>query len=318
MSEVTQETGNQTVESQAAERDADTEALFEQFGLPRQQQATKDVEFPNMDEPNEPPTTEEQEETDQKPSGLKLKIKYNGEEEELDEEEARKYAQMGKNYDKVQAKLAEQQKALDRAARLAGYENHSDYIANLDKLEQERAQAKEREFEALEQGLYDELVESGIDEDRARQYIENHPLLREAKALKETQQQQTQSQQLTSKWQALYDKYPHLVEDAQAFTRNETPGFFTDDMRSRIDRGYDPLDAFELAHRDTLSAQSKKAAEQKLIKQQQLGIRSHVNDQTAAPADEHSLSPAQMALAEEFGVDFKGVQRQNQLIKSRR
>jgi predicted NUDIX family phosphoesterase len=67
-----------------------------------------------------------------------------------------------------------------------------------------------------------------------------------------------------------------------------------------------------------LSTQTRKATEQKLIKQQQLGMRGHVNEQSATPPDEGSLLPAQVSLAEEFGVSLKGVQRQNQLIKSRR
>jgi hypothetical protein len=109
-----------------------------------------------------------------------------------------------------------------------------------------------------------------------------------------------------------------LVESSKAFDRGETPDFFTPEMQDRVKRGYDPLDAFELAHRDTLAAQTKKSAEQSLIKQVQLGGRGHVNQQTATPPDEGSVTPYQQALAEEFGVSVKEVQRQNQLLKNRR
>lgn len=329
---MSEEIANQSEESPIeVERDADTEALYESFGMPAQKQEKKDVEFPNMDEPTgEPLTMEEENEVDpeEPPAAADkrtIKVKYNGEDKEIGEDEAPTLIQKGMNYDKVQQKLTEQQQAMDEVAQLQGFKDHADLIANLPKLREQQQQKEQDDYQALRDDLRAQAEDAGLDPDRVEAWLDNHPLMKEAvrdKQVREAEQlQRTQEeikQQTTSKWQLLYQKYPHLLEDGQAFSREERPNFFTDEMKSRYERGYDPIDAFELAHQGTLATQTKKAAEQSLIKQQQLGFRGQVNSQTATPPDEASLLPVQMSLAEEFGVSVKGVQRQNQLLKSRR
>ena len=329
---MSEEIANQSEQSQEVERDADTEALYESFGMPQQSQSKKDVEFPKMDEPNEPLTMEDEEEevqgTETTPGQSEkktIKIKYLGEDKDVPEDEAPTWIQKGMNHDRLQEKLSEQQKALDEVAQLQGFKDHAELIANLPKLREQQQMKEKAAYDQLRQDLRQQAEDAGLDPDQVQAYLDNNPIVKQAEqALQERETERLEQQradiqrQVRQKWDALYEKYPHLVEESQAFNRGESPSFYNAEMQSRIDRGYDPVDAFELAHRDTISAQTKKSAEQRVIKQQQLGMRGHVNEQSATPPDEGSLLPVHYGLAEEFGVSLKGVQRQNQLLKSRR
>src|SRR5690606_18990352 len=119
----------------------------------QQRQEQKDVEFPSMEEPTDEDLTtdddQEEENTETQVEKRTLKLKYNGEEREVDEEEARNLAQKGMNYDKVQQRLKEQQDALDRAARLNGFKDHAEFTANLDRLEKEQIQRQQDQFKEL-------------------------------------------------------------------------------------------------------------------------------------------------------------------------
>jgi hypothetical protein len=316
------------------QRDAETEVIYETFGLPRQAAEKKDIQFPMMDEPvqtdeEQTLTTEEDSKTDDAGSKRTFKVKYLGEDKDVDEDEAPTWIQKGMNHDRLQEKLTEQQKALDEVAKMQGYKDHADLIANLPKLreqqeqkEKERLQKQADDFDALKQQVVQELIDYGVDEQKAKEYAENNPLVKHARtALQDLESKQQQSKaeaeaaQIQQKWAELFREYPDLLESAKG---EETPAWLTPDMDRRIKSGYDPIDAYRLAHSDKLQAQSKKAAEQKIIKEQHLGLRGHINEQTATPPNEESLTPTQMTLAEEFGVDMKGVQRQKQLLKSRR
>lgn len=331
MEDVTQETGNQTVESQEVERDADTEALFESFGLPRQQAEKKDIQFPKMDEPtDEPLTMEEEDEEIQQPENpaeqkRTIKVKFLGEDKDVPEDEAPTWIQKGMNHDRLQERLVEQQKALDEVAQLQGYKDHADLIANLPKLREQQQQKQQNEFEQLRNQLIQDYEDAGGDPRNLEAWLDSNPLLNQAKeVLRRDQERAEQDRQVQmkrdweNKWNALYQAFPDLTQSAQVFNEGGTPDWYTPEMQSRIQKGYDPIDAYKLAHSDKISAQSKKATEQKIIRQQQLGARGQINSNTATPPDEASLLPAQIALAEEFGVSLQGVQRQQQLLKNRR
>src|SRR5690606_20804922 len=97
------------------------------------------------------------------------------------------------------------------------------------------------------------------------------------KAIQEREAERLAREQLTAqaetrrKWDTLYEKYPDLIESSRAFDEGKAPDWFNAEMQNRIQRGYDPLDAYELANRDKITAQTRRATEQKVIKQQQLG-----------------------------------------------
>jgi len=329
---MSEEIGNQTEESPEIERDAETEALFDSFGLPSKTEK-KDVQFPDMKEPTdeEDPLTMEEDEETVTVETKGIKVKYNGEDKIVDESEAPGLIQKGMNYDKVQQKLNEQQNSLDRAAKLLGYKDHAELSVNLDKIEQKQIQDQKDQFQQLKQQIFDELVDAGTSEDIARAYVDNNPLVQQAnKAITEREQadaersNQKSQQDNIDKWQSMYKDprvlaaFPNIVNDSEAFSNQGVPEFFTPEMQARINKGYDPLDAMLLSHSDKFQGQTKKTMEQKVIKQQQLGMRAGVDTSTATAPDEAALLPVQIALAEEFGVSTKGIQRQNQLLKNRR
>lgn len=318
------------------ERDAETESLYDTFGVRPQQAEKKDIAFPNMeqveqqadeheegDELSDPPAIEET-----KTEPKKLTVKHNKQDVEVDistDEKLTDHLQRSLALDKVREQAKQRETELDRAAKLLGYKDHAELTANLDKIEQERVQQQTDQFEALKQQVIEDLMYNGVNEEAAKEYAENNPLVQQARAaLQEKQQaeqaqrQQTTEQQRLTDWKQLYDTLPDVAESAKAFSEGKNPDWYTPDMQSMIERGYKPLDAYKLAHGDKITAQTRKATEQKLIKQQQLGVRAQVDPNTATPPDEASLLPVQMSLAEEFGVSVKGVQRQNQLLKSRR
>lgn len=141
----------------------------------------------------------------------------------------------------------------------------------------------------------------------------------EASKEKETQEATTKDQEAKNqKWQELYNSYPDLVESSQAFTKGETPDWFNPQMQAMIDRGYDPKDAYVLANGDVLNAQTKKKAEQQAIKNQHLGKRSQVEGDTQESPEEPTLTPEMMALANEYGVNIKNVQKYQKQLESRR
>lgn len=326
---------NQSEESQEIERDVETEALYDSFGMSPQPQAKKDVEFPTMDEPTEPLTMEDEEEPQEETNQTDkrtLKLKFNGEDKEVDEEEARTLAQKGMNYDKVQSKLTEQQKAMDELAQLQGYKDHAELLAKLPELRAQKEQKEQNAHKAMMQELRDEAENAGLDPDQVENYLNNHPVMQEAQraiaereASKAERDSQSHQQAIKSQWDEVFSTFTDIEKrDIQfngtqvVFVGEGVPDWLTPDMISKLESGYKPLDAYKLAHMDKITAQSKKSSQQQLIKQQQLGMRGHVNEQTATPPDEGSLLPVHYGLAEEFGVSLKGIQQQNKLIKNRR
>jgi hypothetical protein len=112
----------------------------------------------------EAPETQEQEtQTEQPEQTPFLKVKYNKEEMELDEERARELAQKGLNYDKTIERL----QALESDPRLSFIED----------LAQQHGMTPDEYIEAVqqqrEQSRIDELVSQGISEEVAQEMLEN-------------------------------------------------------------------------------------------------------------------------------------------------
>lgn len=324
MEEVTNHSDVQPV----IEQDPESESLYAEFGLGKAAPAPKEIEFPTMDEPTDTPTTEEPE----APAGetkRTLKLKYNGEEKDVDEEEARTLAQKGMNYDKVQQRLQEQQNALDELAQLQGYKDHAELLAKLPELKERQKQTKENEYNELRQSLREEALEAGLDPDKLEKYIDNHPLMQEAKNVLRSQQDlsaKTHEERELSKWDEMYKLLPEGADKPKLFFKDgmlhfdspERPSWYTADIQAKIERGYDPVDAFKLANEGKTQAQVKKQTEQRVIKEQQLGIRSQVQGAGSPDVDPNDLSPAQIALAELYGITPDVVRKQQQILNNRR
>lgn len=304
---MTDQIGSHTEEIETDDQKQDIASAMEAFGLEYQPEEETPAEEETEDEEPEtdPPATEEEE-----PESKKVKVKFNKEEVEVDvnDENLPEYVQKALALDKERERKTELEKHLDRAAKLAGFKDHSELIQNIDLLEQAQVKKQQDEYEQLQNKLLDELEENGIDRQQAEQYLNNHPLLQQAKqALEEKKHLQKEREEFETnqmkqkKWEELFQKYP---ETAQEVDSEGNAPWFTPDMIDRIQRGYDPVDAYELAHRDKIQAQVKKQAEQQAIKQQKLNKRSLVETQT--DGDTEPEVPEELATAfSMFGLSPK-------------
>ena len=109
-----------------------------------------------------------------------LKVKYNKEEMELDEERARELAQKGLNYDKVTERL----QALESDPRLNFIE---ELAKQYDMTPQEYMQAVRQQ---QEQARIQELVEKGISEEVAQEMLENRKFREQFEAEKRQKAEQ--------------------------------------------------------------------------------------------------------------------------------
>lgn len=312
---------NEASETLAPERDAETEALYASFDL-KPAAEKKEIVFPGSEqqekeEDKAPPAIEEA-----KTEPKKITVKYNKEDVEIDEDKIPEFVQKGLALDKERERRSELEKNLDRAAKLAGFKDHSEYVANFDRIEQQAQQQAVDQFEQAKKKIIDDLVYNGVDEAVAKEYAENNPLVQQAKAaleekniIQQQSQRQTEESQRLAEWSKLYDAFPEAGETAKLFADNGRPDWYTPEMESMVKQGYKPLDAYKLAHMDKIQTQSKKQMEQKLIKQQHLGTRAQVEGTSITQQEETTLLPAQAALAAEFGVSLDGVKNQ---MKSRR
>lgn len=256
---------------------------WEAFGLeyqPEEETPTEEeAEAEGTD--SEPPAIEEEE-----PEPKTIKVKVDKEEVEFDvsDDKIPEYVQKAYALDKERKRKAELEKHLDRAAKLAGLKDHSELIQNIDLLEQAQVKKQQDEYVQLQNKLLNDLEENGIDRQQAEQYLNSHPLLQQAKqALEDKQRLQKEREEFETnqmrqkKWEELFQKYPETAKEVDS--EGNAP-WFTPDMLDRIQRGYDPIDAYELAHRDKIQSQIKKQTEQAAIKQQKLNKRSLVETQT--------------------------------------
>jgi len=296
----TEEVTQTTALPQADNNDAAVNEAFAAFGLEVKQEQDTD----NAQEPTDPPI-----ETEEERKGIK--VKYNKEEVFIDEDKIPEYARKGLNYDKVEERMRQREAELDRVAKLQGYKDYAELAANLDKIEQEAQQQKEQQWQDLRQQLREEAEYNGLDTEKLDAWLDNHPLLQEAqRAVQERQQMeqerqtQTATQQWESKWQDLYTAYPEL----KTATDGDTPEWYTPEMQIRIDRGYDPKDAYELAHRDTLLQRSKQQATQRAIKEQRLGLRSQVEGDERGETEPEVPAELSAAFAA-FGLSPKAAQK---------
>lgn len=290
-------------------------AHMEAFGIqPKQESQEKQGEEEAEErEAQEEDVQEEKEEPEASPAKETYRVKFNKEEVEIEPERVPELLQKGLALDKERRKREELEQALQRAAKLAGFDSHEEYLKNLDKIEEEKIKKEQDQFEALRKQLREEAYEAGLDPDKMEQYINNHPLIKQAEqALKERErleQEQArlkEQEEMTRKWEALFQKYPKLTE---SIDENGNAPWMTEEMLSRIQRGYDPLDAYELAHRDTILEELRKQAEQELIKKQRLNKRSEVEKDTGG-ADLEPEVPEELAHAFSlFGLPVKAAKK---------
>ncbi|MFW5438112.1 hypothetical protein [Paenibacillus apiarius] len=279
------------------------------------------LEYPQEEPADEPqddhPPIDEAPEDEQPKRGIT--VKHNKEEVFIDEEKIPEYARKGLNYEKVEGRAKQYQEALDRIAKQQGFKDHAELVANLDRVEQEAIQRKQEQFEVHKQRMREEAENAGLDPEAVEQYLENHPMLNQAREVLEREsqaqdirKQEEEQQRQTLGWEALFRKYPKLAEETSE-DGSEAP-WLTTAMKERISRGYDPTDAYELVHRESIIADERKRAEQSTLKQQRLNKRASVEKDTSAKLEPQAPDELTAAFAI-FGLDTKKAQKYTKNFK---
>lgn len=304
-----EEVQQQQQQQQQVSNDDEVRAYYEAFGIQYPETQTEgDDHEEDTDLTEQDDLAIDDPEAEQKG----LQVKYNGQETVVPDEQVKDYVEKGMNYDKIKDRSQQYEVALNRLARQRGFKDHAELLDNLDRIEQEAAQQKLNDFEQLKASLREDADNAGIDPDLLDRYLDKHPLLQQAQeAVQRSQQEQEyrkqeelQQKQLAG-WQMLFDKYPDLAEQVDAETG--TAAWMTPDMHARLERGYDPIDAYELVHRDALTAQTRKQAEQAVIKAQRLNKRSQV--ETNPGGNLEPQAPEELTSAFSlFGIDPKNAQ----------
>ncbi|MED5019329.1 hypothetical protein P9847_18670 [Paenibacillus chibensis] len=302
-----------TGSNEAASHSSEEQELrdhYNAFGLsypePEQQEDESDEELEDAD-----PAIDGNQE--QVPERKGVTVKHNGQDVTVEDEQVPEYLQMGLNYKKVKGQVQQYESALDRLARQQGYKDHADLIENLDKIEQEAVQKQQNQFDQLKQHLRQEAEDAGIDPNVMEQYLDNHPLIKQAREVvqrseqeQQYRQQEQSQQQLLQGWEALFKKYPQLAD--QVSPDGGTAPWLTPEMHSKLQRGYDPVDAYELVHRDSFMADERKRAEQSVLKTQRLNKRAQVEGQ--GKGDRQPEVPSELSSAfAAFGLDPKNAQK---------
>lgn len=185
-----------------------TELVFEPEGL--------------VDDSGEQVETEAKAETKAEATPKKLKLKYNGAEEEVTEEEAINLAQMGKNYPKIKAKLDELENAEDRQilsemAKAEGFKDIPSYVKNLkENTYKQKLEAKTNEY--LEQGLPAEHAKRLAEVDLASKPKVDDPVQKS--------------------FEELFTEYPEETKDFKNITD------FPQEVQDMIAQGKSPIIAF--------------------------------------------------------------------------
>ncbi|MCM3294118.1 hypothetical protein M3661_28895 [Paenibacillus sp. MER 180] len=279
---------------------------FAAFGLdyPQDQQ-----EQQAADQEGEHPPIDVEPEDEQPKRGIT--VKHNKEDVFINDEDVPALARKGLNYEKIEGRAKQYESALDRLAKQQGFKDHNELVANLDRIEQESIQRQQQQFEQHKQQMREEAENAGLDPEAVEQYLENHPMLNQAKELLEREsqaqairKQEEEQQRQTQAWESLFKKYPHLLEQTGEDGKAE---WMTPELESRIRRGYDPVDAYELVNRDSIIADERKRAEQTALKQQRLNKRGQVEG--AGRADFEPQAPAELTEAFAiFGLNPKRAQ----------
>ncbi|WP_339211893.1 hypothetical protein [Paenibacillus sp. FSL L8-0333] len=278
---------------------------YKAFGIDYSEDTDEDPDNDDLEETDE----EVDPAIDQLPaSGVKgVTVKHNGQDVTVDEEKVPEFLQMGLNYDKIKGRNQQYESALDRLAHQQGYKDHAELLANLDKIEQQQVQRQQDQFDQLKQRLRQEAEDAAIDPDALEQYLDNHPILKQARQViereqtaQQTRQLETVQQQAVQGWESLFAKYPDLADQVNADGTGAT--WLTADMQAKLQRGYDPIDAYELVHRDSLTAVTRKQAKQEVIKQTRLNKRGQSLGAAGAPLEAEVPQELQDAF-KMFGLD---------------
>lgn len=153
-----------------------------------------------------------------------FEVRYNHETMRVKKSEAPTWIQKGLNHDRIKSKADKYESALQKAARLTGYDSVDSYLQAVEDAEK---QADKQRYEAA--GINDpKLIEEIIDK---------HPVVKEARALSNQQRFTAEVQELAK-------------EFADTFGREITPEDIAPEvMQLREAKGYSMTEAFFIINR---------------------------------------------------------------------
>lgn len=210
-----------------------------------------------------------------------FKITYNKKEIELPESERDTYAQKGYHLPVVQGRLDIANKALTKAAHIAGFENVSEYIADLDK----------KEIEVVRQKISDAYD----DPDKIDEAIKQHPAVKESMQMKEQIRKQELMQSISGK------KYFNELKP-------EIDGILSENPNIDADIAYKFLlgEYIESGKLDELVSQTKEKTEKKVMADiHDQARRGKPKESGASDGSEVILTNTQKKIAEAMGLDEK-------------
>lgn len=271
------------------------DGAMKMFGLDNEVEQEQEITQAEQDaDDNDPPAIEETKNV--------RKVKFNKQEVEVEEAKVDELLQKGLALDKERERKSEYEKALQRAAKLAGFDSHDEYMKSLDKLEEQAKQREQEQFKELKQQLLDDAVDANLDPEKLEKYLDSHPLFKQAQeAISKAENVDKQSRlaqervNVEKQWEDLFTKHPDLAKEEDA-------GWLTPEMDARLKRGLLPIEAYELTHKDRILSDERKKMEQSLIKQQRLNKRAKVEGNVTPEQDDGVPNNVKGAFAA-FGLD---------------
>ena len=303
MSEVTSHS-NEAQEEQKGLSDEQLAEVMQSLGYaPKTQEKADQEPETEQDEDDEEDAPAKEE-----PKAVR-KVKYNKKEVEIEEDKIDEYLQKGLALDKERERREKSEKALERSAKAAGYDSVEAYIADLDNIEAKATQKQQDAFKELKAKLREEAEENGMDPELFEKYLDEHPLLQQANEVlskqekeREAAKQREAEQANVKAWEQLFTKYPDLHE--QMSEDGASAPWMTEDFISRINRGYDPVDAYELLNKDAIREREREMTRQQVLKQNRLNKRAKVEGNGNSPVEDDVPDNIKAAFAA-FGLDPK-------------
>ena len=303
MSEVTSHS-NEAQEEQKGLSDEQLAEVMQSLGYaPKTQEKADQEPETEQDEDDEEDAPAKEE-----PKAVR-KVKYNKKEVEIEEDKIDEYLQKGLALDKERERREKSEKALERSAKAAGYDSVEAYIADLDNIEAKATQKQQDAFKELKAKLREEAEENGMDPELFEKFLDEHPLLQQANEVlskqekeREAAKQREAEQANVKAWEQLFTKYPDLHE--QMSEDGASAPWMTEDFISRINRGYDPVDAYELLNKDAIREREREMTRQQVLKQNRLNKRAKVEGNGNSPVEDDVPDNIKAAFAA-FGLDPK-------------
>lgn len=212
------------------------------------------VDTDSVNEPASEPKADATPEAKEPP----IKIKYNHEEVEIPYEEATTWIQKGKNYDKVNGKLAERDAEVAKRFSTQGINTWEDLLKGWDATQQrQREQALDQEYQ---NAVKQEAEKWGADPDTLTQIANalasKHPSVLKSQQLelengqiKSQQQQQAQINQSATEFKAAYPSLDYSTIPQEVW--------------DKCNKGYSLMDSYQIYENKALK--EKIAAQEKAI-----------------------------------------------------